>query len=72
MQHVCICVFVSTFQDQYDNAAGEGIDGKVVVTVEGPGDIVVPLFENGDKSLSYSLTNGETLITVSVCLYTLY
>ncbi|XP_051755172.1 structural maintenance of chromosomes flexible hinge domain-containing protein 1 [Ctenopharyngodon idella] len=54
--------------DQYDNAAGEGIDGKVVVTVEGPGDIVVPLFENGDKSLSYSLTNGETLITDLVLL----
>ncbi|ROL42214.1 Structural maintenance of chromosomes flexible hinge domain-containing protein 1 [Anabarilius grahami] len=54
--------------DQYDNAAGEGIDGKVVVTVEGPGDIVVPLFENGDKSLSYSLINGETPITDLVLL----
>lgn len=55
-----------TFQDQYSNAAGEGLDGKVVVTVKGTGD-VLPLFENEDTSVSYSLTNGETLITVSVC-----
>ncbi|KAF4110537.1 hypothetical protein G5714_007568 [Onychostoma macrolepis] len=48
--------------DQYSNAAGEGLDGKVIVTVKGTGD-VLPLFENGDSSVSYSLTNGETLIT---------
>lgn len=54
--------------DQYDNAAGEGIDGKVVVTLKGTGDMVVPLFENGDKSLSYNLTNGETIITDLVLL----
>lgn len=54
--------------DQYDNAAGEGIDGKVVVTVKGTGNMVVPLFENGEKSLSCSLTNGETLITDLVLL----
>jgi len=61
-----IVCFLLTLQDQYDNAAGEGIDGKVEVTVKGTGDMVVPLFENGENSLSYSLTNGEALITVSV------
>ncbi|XP_016099444.1 structural maintenance of chromosomes flexible hinge domain-containing protein 1 [Sinocyclocheilus grahami] len=49
--------------DQYSNAAGEGLDGKVIVTVKGTGDVVLPLFENGETSVAYSLTNGETLIT---------
>uniref|UniRef100_A0A671KC72 Structural maintenance of chromosomes flexible hinge domain-containing protein 1-like n=1 Tax=Sinocyclocheilus anshuiensis TaxID=1608454 RepID=A0A671KC72_9TELE len=49
--------------DQYSNAAGEGLDGKVIVTVKGTGDVVLPLFENGETSVSYSLTNGQTLIT---------
>uniref|UniRef100_A0A673GZ20 Structural maintenance of chromosomes flexible hinge domain-containing protein 1-like n=1 Tax=Sinocyclocheilus rhinocerous TaxID=307959 RepID=A0A673GZ20_9TELE len=49
--------------DQYSNATGEGLDGKVIVTVKGTGDVVLPLFENGETSVSYSLTNGETLIT---------
>uniref|UniRef100_A0A672NK77 Structural maintenance of chromosomes flexible hinge domain containing 1 n=1 Tax=Sinocyclocheilus grahami TaxID=75366 RepID=A0A672NK77_SINGR len=52
-----------TLQDQYSNAAGEGLDGKVIVTVKGTGDVVLPLFENGETSVAYSLTNGETLIT---------
>uniref|UniRef100_A0A8C2FGC6 Structural maintenance of chromosomes flexible hinge domain containing 1 n=1 Tax=Cyprinus carpio TaxID=7962 RepID=A0A8C2FGC6_CYPCA len=49
--------------DQYSNAAGEGLDGKVIVTIKDTGDVVLPLFENGATSVSYSLTNGETLIT---------
>ncbi|XP_059395011.1 structural maintenance of chromosomes flexible hinge domain-containing protein 1 [Carassius carassius] len=49
--------------DQYSNAAGERLDGKVLVTVKGTGDVVLPVFENGARSVSYSLTNGETLIT---------
>uniref|UniRef100_A0A671KAI2 Structural maintenance of chromosomes flexible hinge domain-containing protein 1-like n=1 Tax=Sinocyclocheilus anshuiensis TaxID=1608454 RepID=A0A671KAI2_9TELE len=36
--------------DQYSNAAGEGLDGKVIVTVKGTGDVVLPLFENGETS----------------------
>lgn len=56
-----------TLQDQYSNVAGEGLDGQVVVTVSGAGDMLIPLFENKMKSLSYSLTNGETVITVSAC-----
>ncbi|KAL1270536.1 hypothetical protein QQF64_029552, partial [Cirrhinus molitorella] len=49
--------------DQYSNPAGEGLDGKVIVTVKGSGDMVVPLFENEEKSVSYSLIKGEALIT---------
>uniref|UniRef100_A0A673GZ29 Structural maintenance of chromosomes flexible hinge domain-containing protein 1-like n=1 Tax=Sinocyclocheilus rhinocerous TaxID=307959 RepID=A0A673GZ29_9TELE len=36
--------------DQYSNATGEGLDGKVIVTVKGTGDVVLPLFENGETS----------------------
>ncbi|XP_009301910.2 structural maintenance of chromosomes flexible hinge domain-containing protein 1 isoform X1 [Danio rerio] len=54
--------------DQYSNVAGEGLDGQVVVTVTGTGDIVIPLFENKEKRRSYSLTNGETVITDLVLL----
>uniref|UniRef100_A0A673L4N8 Structural maintenance of chromosomes flexible hinge domain-containing protein 1-like n=1 Tax=Sinocyclocheilus rhinocerous TaxID=307959 RepID=A0A673L4N8_9TELE len=39
--------------DQYGNAAGEGLDGKVIVTVKGTGDVALPLFENGETSVSY-------------------
>ncbi|XP_026071479.1 structural maintenance of chromosomes flexible hinge domain-containing protein 1-like isoform X2 [Carassius auratus] len=55
--------FSLKIMDEYSNAAGEGLDGKVIVTVKGTGDVVLPLFENGATSVSYSLTNGETLIT---------
>lgn len=54
--------------DQYSNVAGEGLDGQVVVTVSGAGDMLIPLFENKMKSLSYSLTNGETVITDLILL----
>ncbi|XP_051997338.1 structural maintenance of chromosomes flexible hinge domain-containing protein 1 [Xyrauchen texanus] len=49
--------------DQFSNAAGEGIDGQVVVTVTGTGDVAVPLFEHDNRSVTYTLTNGEALIT---------
>ncbi|XP_051523356.1 structural maintenance of chromosomes flexible hinge domain-containing protein 1-like isoform X2 [Myxocyprinus asiaticus] len=49
--------------DQYNNAAGEGIDGQVVVTVTGTEDLAVPWFDHQDRSVSYSLINGEALIT---------
>ncbi len=59
-----------SLQDQYSNAAGEGLDGEVIVTVKGTGD-PLPLFENEDTSVTHSLTNGQTLITVSVCSFNL-
>ncbi|XP_059374115.1 structural maintenance of chromosomes flexible hinge domain-containing protein 1-like isoform X2 [Carassius carassius] len=55
--------FSLKIMDEYSNAAGEGLDGKVIVTVKGTGDVVLPLFGNGATSMPYSLTNGETLIT---------
>ncbi|XP_073691670.1 structural maintenance of chromosomes flexible hinge domain-containing protein 1-like [Garra rufa] len=51
------------YMDQYSNPAGEGLDGKVIVTIKGTADMVLPLFENDVKSVSYSLSKGEALIT---------
>ncbi|XP_050970942.1 structural maintenance of chromosomes flexible hinge domain-containing protein 1 isoform X1 [Labeo rohita] len=55
--------FQLKIMDEYSNAAGEGLDGKVIVTFKGTGDMVLPLFENKDTRVSYSLINGEALIT---------
>lgn len=49
--------------DMYSNAAGEGLDGQVFVTVIGTGDAELPCFENGDRGVSYSLINGVAHIT---------
>uniref|UniRef100_A0A672NIU3 Structural maintenance of chromosomes flexible hinge domain containing 1 n=1 Tax=Sinocyclocheilus grahami TaxID=75366 RepID=A0A672NIU3_SINGR len=48
-----------TLQDQYSNAAGEGLDGKVIVTVKGTGDVVLPLFENGETSVDLALLENS-------------
>ncbi|XP_030635022.1 structural maintenance of chromosomes flexible hinge domain-containing protein 1 [Chanos chanos] len=52
--------------DDYNNPAGEGIDGHVVVTVRSCGGGRVrdlPVFEGKTSSRRYTLTNGEALIT---------
>ncbi|XP_060788894.1 structural maintenance of chromosomes flexible hinge domain-containing protein 1 isoform X2 [Neoarius graeffei] len=50
--------------DEYNNPAGMGINGKVILTVTTLADAEdLPMFENKAKSLTYELINGETLIT---------
>ncbi|KAI4890516.1 hypothetical protein NFI96_011443 [Prochilodus magdalenae] len=52
--------------DKYNNPAGIGINGQVIVTVISVvGDKAkdLPMFENKAKSLPYSLTNGEATVT---------
>lgn len=65
----CVCVCFA-LQDEYNNPAGMGINGKVILTVttiDGDDAEDVPMFENKAKSIAYDLINGETLLTVSVC-----
>ncbi|XP_062850084.1 structural maintenance of chromosomes flexible hinge domain-containing protein 1 isoform X2 [Trichomycterus rosablanca] len=51
--------------DKYNNPAGLGINGQVVLTVENKIKAAedLPMFENAANSLTYNLNNGEAIIT---------
>jgi len=54
-------------QDCYGNAAGQDLDGKVVVSIKssgGDGNASLPLFEGRTSSLTIRLVKGAARITV--------